>query len=82
MSQRMLEDLARAAGCVALLGALGARIRNTFVGSHGPTINLLEPGALADHLDARQIPITCSHAAQLAVVDGCLITWPAEVVAR
>lgn len=75
MSQRMLDDLSRAATCVALLHSLGARVQTTFVGAHGPTITLAEAGTLVDHLDRERQPITCTGTARIAELGGCLVAW-------
>lgn len=78
MSQRLLNDIGRAADCVALLATVGAEIRSVFVGRHGANIVLNAPGGLLDHLDARQVPAFCASHAYTAVLDGCLISWPVK----
>lgn len=81
MSSRLLDDLARARPCVERLVALGATVRDVFVSRHGATIALTAPGSLVDHLDARQVPILCAIAVHMAIVDGCLVSWPAKETA-
>ena len=78
MSQRLLDDLGRAAHCVSLLSALGADVKDAFIGKHGPTINLAEPGELMRHLDVKQTPVVCAVGSHMAVIDGCLVSWPAR----
>jgi hypothetical protein len=76
MSPRTLDDLGRAANCVALLMTLGANLKSVFVSDHGVTITLTEPGTLPDHLDAKQVPVTLTAGAYMALVHSCLVSWP------
>lgn len=77
MSERLLDDLSRAAACVTRLAAVGARVKTALVSEHGATITLADPGDLMDHLDARQTPVVCAIQTYMAIVDGCLVSWPA-----
>jgi hypothetical protein len=79
MSQHLLIDLERARACVSLLMSLGAKVQAARVHhQYGAAITVGDPGALADHLDARQTPVFCTDSARCAVVENCLVTWSAR----
>jgi hypothetical protein len=77
--ERLLVDLERARACVSLLLSLGAQVQGARVHRlYGAAITLGDPGDLPGHLDARQTPVFCTDSTRCAVVENCLVSWPAR----